>query len=137
MENSEIQAPSYTMHRTQTKNIDYRDTGTIVHNAQNTNQEWRIQRYRQHRAQYTERTQTKNGNSRDTGSIVRNTQNEHKPKVNICLTTNYVEIIGKYLLQFPDSRKNMAYHRLAYMSNKTGVTSRTGIFLVIVTPAAH
>ena len=54
MENSEIQAPSYTMHRTQTKNIDYRDTGTIVHNAQNTNQEWRIQRYRQHRTQYTE-----------------------------------------------------------------------------------
>jgi hypothetical protein len=56
--------------------------------AQNTNQEWRIQRYRQHRAQYIEhkprmenpeiqatsctihRTQTMNGESRDTGNIV-------------------------------------------------------------------
>ena len=119
MENPEVQATSCTVHR------------------MNTNQEWRIQRYRQHRAKCTERTQTKNGNSRDTGSIVHNAQSEHKPKVNICLTNNYVEIIGKYLLQFPDSRKNMAYHRLAYMSNKIGVTSRTGIFLVIVTPAAH
>ena len=70
------------------------------------------------------------GQPRNTCNIVHNTQNEDKQKVYICLTTNYVEIFDKCLLQFPDFGKNMAYHRLAYMSNTTSVTSRTATFRV-------